>query len=65
MFHQEDDMNIQGLNDAAKREAQGFGAIIQSKECVRYVEGIRQWDWRYPNQALAAASVRIARKQAV
>ena len=56
---------LQGLNEAAQREAQGFGQIVQSKECVRYVEGIRHWEWRYPNQRLAASSVRIARKWAV
>lgn len=57
-------MIINGLNEAAQREALGLGTIIQSKEKVRYVEGIRQWDWRYPNQTLAAACVRAARKQA-
>jgi len=57
-------ITIQGLNEAAQREAQGRGTIIQSKERVRYVEGIYHCDWRYPNQALAAASIRIARKQA-
>jgi len=55
---------IQGLNEAAQREAQGYGSIIQHKERVRYVEGIRHIDWTYPNQKLAAASIRIARKQA-
>ena len=55
---------IQGLNEAAAREAKGFGQIIQHKERVRYVEGILHIDWRYPNQKLAAASIRIARKWA-
>jgi len=55
---------LQGLNEAAEREAKGFGQIIQTKEYVRYVEGIRHWDWRYPNQTLAAASIRLARKWA-
>lgn len=52
---------IQGMQEAAQREAQGKGALSVSGKCVTYSEGGYSFRFWYPRPAVAAQALRVSR----